>query len=263
MSEQSSASKGSGFEDLIEQIDADMSELEEHSRLRQRNSAGTESNPPGISRGASIQDLIAEIDAQLLEQKEYRRLMRRNSVGTMFVDQDEDGNIEVSYRGSCHDDSTRKELSPPPLDITKELHVRHDRHATAEGEPRIYVEGYDPATAFEYDYDGTTMHLHKDSSRTSSQHSAYYSIHAENYSPNVPFFDPAATDTQVLPSTERKKRQKAVTFIQTILQRFDKTGLMKRFKEDRKKWKAQGKRIVMEKKLHWWDGSFLPEFPTK
>ncbi|KAF2683089.1 hypothetical protein K458DRAFT_405229 [Lentithecium fluviatile CBS 122367] len=205
----------------------------------------TRARPSG---GTRMSTLIAEIDAHLADQLAYADTQRPNTAGTMFVDTDEHGTVQVSYRNpssrpsspiynpshdsiydfNCDAPRTRS----PPLLVAQGMRVRCDRHAAFQGRAGLYVEGYDEDSRFEYDYDGVVMHIHKESSQASSQVSNYYAIGAEQYSPSRPLFV-QDEDAQALPHKERKKRSKAVKFIQTVLRKIDRLGLMKKFGEER------------------------------
>ena len=181
-------------------------------------------------RGA-MDDLVAQIDCYLAEQLENDYYTPRpTSAGTMFLDLDQHGETQISYRNRC-------EMSrcPPPL-VTQGMHVRYDRSAAG-----MYVEGYDHESRFRYDYNGDILHLHRDSSRASSAHSDYYRLDAEQYSPLRPFSLQGHRSTPSLHSKEKRKRHRAVDFIQAVLRKIEGMGLMRRFREDRVKVRQMAK----------------------
>jgi hypothetical protein len=141
-----------------------------------------------------MDDLVAQIDAYLAKQLESKP--RPTSSGTMFVDFDHHGSMQISYRN-------RREM---------------------------HIEGYDFATHYQYDYDGSIMHLHRESSRPSSCCSEYYTLDAERYSPLRPFV--SLGDGDVLSGVGRKRRR-AREFIQGLLRRIEGSGLMRKFREER------------------------------
>jgi hypothetical protein len=173
------------------------------------------------TQSGAMENLVAQIDSYLAEQL---TIPRPNSAGTMFVDFDQHGEIQVSYR-------KRRETSHcSPLLVTRDAHARYDRHAAG-----LYVSGYDPSTQFQYDYDGTVMHIHRDSSRPSSAYSDYYSLDAERYSPFRLLVSQDDGNIPSLHSKERRKLRRAMEFIQTVLRKIEGLGLMRRFREDRVK----------------------------
>lgn len=188
--------------------------------LRPRSSTPTQRS--------GIDDLITEIDAYLATQLAREPLPRPTSAGTMFVDLDAAGTMQISYRNQ-----PARSRSPPLL-VAQDLHVRYDRGAAAEGLCGMYVEGYDAATRFAYDYDGSIMHLHREGSRASECHSDYWAVDAEQYNPRVPLVI-KDDEEQYMLARERRKRGRAVGFIQGVLSRVEGLGMMKRFREEKRK----------------------------
>ncbi len=192
----------------------------------------TSRRPPTASRRTGVQALIHEIDAYLVDQRARdARPSRPTSAGTLFVDIDDKGHLQASYRNRTHDRDppTRPHTprSPPLLVVDNDLHLRWDRHAAAQGRPAMYVEGYDHASRFRYDYDGNIMHVRRASGSVASE---YYGVEAREYRADLPLF---VSDTHKLGAAERRKRSAVVAFIRGLLVKLDRLGVMQQFKEQR------------------------------
>jgi hypothetical protein len=95
---------------------------------------------------------------------------------------------------------------------------------------KLYVKGYDTESRFKYDYDGAVVHLHRDAERPNSRHSDYYHVDVESWSPRRRLVPKASEDDLVI---ERKKRHRAVDFVQNLLRKMDAFGYLKNLREER------------------------------
>ncbi|KAF2832368.1 hypothetical protein CC86DRAFT_451905 [Ophiobolus disseminans] len=95
------------------------------------------------------------------------------------------------------------------------------------------VKGYDPPTAFAYDYNGQIVHVHRDTDelRQLSGHSDYIEVPAETWVPDVPVklvgSEKALPD---VPEKQGKAVDKVFEFVQKVLRKLDKMGIMGKFK---------------------------------
>lgn len=179
----------------------------------------------------TVQELVNMIDNHLADQLSRQDISRCSSRGTMFVDWDGYNPPVVSYH------YPRRPQTPPLVVTNDNMEIRY-RNPPALASPekksqRLYVEGFDPDTGFQYDYDGKTMHVHKDGSRPSSRHSDYYALDAENFDSNAPVLV-VDKDLPSIPQ-ERKRRDKVVNFIIKVFKRLSDLGILNRIKEDHRR----------------------------
>jgi hypothetical protein len=210
-------------------------------------------------RPGAISDLIAQIDAHIASQQEGRP----TTAGTMFVDFDAAGEMQVKYRNRRDSFSTFSTasssasvttLAPPPPTLPLALPPPQDKvvppirstsirkekmHLYEDKDGKLYVKGYDPASRFQYDYDGAVVHLHREArGRPASAHSDYYHVDAEAWSPRRQLIPKASEDDLVI---ERKKRHRAVEFVQNLLRKMDAFGYLGTLRERRQMEKMRAK----------------------
>ncbi|KAF2871518.1 hypothetical protein BDV95DRAFT_606955 [Massariosphaeria phaeospora] len=209
--------------------------------------------------------LIQEIDEYLADQLARQPKSTLSGRDTMFVDWDGTGQPIITYRKKTNPTRTHtssrsypRARSPPLIVADSNLHVRYQRprkptpkskfnpnaraaSSTGPAAPGgVYVEGYDPETAFTYDYDGRIMHIHRDprpssdSSTASSAYSDYYALDAQAY--QGAHMRMRIVDKELPPTPrERRKRVKVVRFIHRVVGKLEALGLMGRLKEERRR----------------------------
>ena len=140
---------------------------------------------------------------------------------------------------SRHDSvlSTTSQAQKPP---SRKPSTREAPQTVVDGEPQIiyrpsrapkpsriyrpaYTAGYDASTDFMYTYNRRIVHVHRDAEKRSSHHSEYCVIDAEEYDPEGPL----VIDPSLISPVEQKKRDRFVGFVQKLLRKFDRLGIMK------------------------------------
>lgn len=184
----------------------------------------------------AVDELINMIDehlaTELARPSSPASFASRASRGTMFVDYDACGNISVSYRHHADEYGQTRPATPPLAVIDSTMSVRHQPGSSGEARNGMWVEGTDPDTQFEYDYNGSVFHIHRDGQRTSSAYSEYYAIDALRYAGDQTELR-VVDDELSTTSSERKKRQVVVGFIRKLLKKLDGVGILKKLKQDR------------------------------
>jgi hypothetical protein len=95
------------------------------------------------------------------------------------------------------------------------------------------VTGFDPASKFEYDYNGRVVHVHRDQGSQESGVSEYFNVPAESYAPNVPV---VVVDQPLRGSGVRRDEVKVhmvVKFVQKVLRKLEEAGVMGKFRQQR------------------------------